>query len=401
MEINFTSGTSTATTASVSLPSGLSIDTSKLDTSGSNIFGFGIVSSAAAVTWCLIAANTGGTVLYFSQQSASNAGTGPLNGSSYLSSGQSAHFIVRNVPIQGWSSSVQMSDGYDGRQIAFMAEGAVSSSVGSNTLIGYSSIVKDDVNGWNSTNKEWEVPASGDYEIEVQHGIVTLGTAAVNQYAGALIHIDGGLVRQKYKYVENTGVQTWYISTSYSGPLTAGQKIKIYVDTNITSPTLTTGSSQTFVKIIKYANPQTMSATAKHTCSYQLAGGQTLTATGIIKFDTKLTDSYGSYDTSTGIFKPFEAGTYEISNQMFSINATTQADIRLRKNSVAIARHAVTPVYSAGTSIANNNSYMILTPIQVDLTSEDTLDLYNSSALGTGSIYNSAIDNILTIKKIK
>ena len=162
MEINFTSGTSTATTASVSLPSGLSIDTSKLDTSGSNIFGFGIVSSAAAVTWCLIAANTGGTVLYFSQQSASNSGIGPLNGSNYLSSGQSAHFIVRNVPIQGWSSSVQMSDGYDGRLIAASYQASSGQSITSTAVITMMGTkLYDTTNSYNTVTGVYTVPSAG------------------------------------------------------------------------------------------------------------------------------------------------------------------------------------------------------------------------------------------------
>lgn len=133
--------------------------------------------------------------------------------------------------------------------VAFSAEGATSNSVGTNTVIPYNTIIQDTHNRWNSTNKDWEVPVAGTYEVIVKHRILTAGTATVNQYAGAKIQIDTVDKDEEYKYVENTGVTSWFVSSTWQGPLNSGQKIRGVADTNITSPQLGTLAVQTKIII--------------------------------------------------------------------------------------------------------------------------------------------------------
>ena len=114
MEIKgfFTSGTSTATAAKISLPSGYSIDTNKCDaTSARDIFGvFGVMTSSAQ-HW----SNTNGAmgfvtrstsdvdVLYLSVSNANQTTVTLSDGNGVLSSGDSLTFQAK-VPIVGWSA---------------------------------------------------------------------------------------------------------------------------------------------------------------------------------------------------------------------------------------------------------------------------------------------------------
>ena len=96
LDIRFVSGTSTATEARMSLPSGLTSVTGP----NTHVAGFGVISAASAGMWTII---TEPTVTYvtFGRQGAANAGLTKLNGNDCLSSGNlfSARAAVR---IAGW-----------------------------------------------------------------------------------------------------------------------------------------------------------------------------------------------------------------------------------------------------------------------------------------------------------
>lgn len=134
--------------------------------------------------------------------------------------------------------------------VAFMAEGASSTAIGSNTTIPFNTPTLDTHGGWNSTNKDYTVPYSGVYKVNSQIR-VSSGGATVNQYVDCIIQIDGVTKREFAKYVENTTVSGWSAGTSYQAYLTAGQKIRTVGDTNIGTPSLTTGAAHTYMEIFR------------------------------------------------------------------------------------------------------------------------------------------------------
>lgn len=136
-------------------------------------------------------------------------------------------------------------------KVSFMAEGASSSTIGTNTVIPFNTPIEDTHAGWNSTNKDYTVPYPGTYKVNCQLRVTSGGGVAVNQYIDMIVQIDTVTKREGVKYVENASVAGWTAPISWQGPLIAGQKIRCVGDTNIGSPSLTTGSNHTYMEIFR------------------------------------------------------------------------------------------------------------------------------------------------------
>lgn len=134
--------------------------------------------------------------------------------------------------------------------VAFMAEGASSSALGSNTTIPFNAPAHDTHSGWNSTNKDYVVPFTGYYKVTCA-ARATFAGATVNQYFDTIIQVDNVTKREFVKYLENTGVAALSGITSYQTLLTAGQKIRGVADTNLAAGTLTTGATHTYLEILR------------------------------------------------------------------------------------------------------------------------------------------------------
>ncbi len=159
------------------------------------------------------------------------------------------------------------------------------------------------------------------------------------------------------------------------------------------------GTATNVTGIVAVANGGTGKASTSN-ASYQMATAQTLTSTAIIKFDTLIIDSSSEYNISTGIFTSLTGGTYAVSMQLFSLTATTAWEVQVRKNSSAVTRKQAQPVYSGGTSNINNQSYVTIPVVLVNLAVNGTIDFYNDTAIGTGTIYASTIDNFMSIVRV-
>ncbi|HPS76515.1 MAG TPA: hypothetical protein PLS53_00005, partial [Thermoanaerobaculaceae bacterium] len=101
----FTSGTSTAVQAQFSLPDGL---TAAASVSANSNVGMGSASFAATSNTIFVLATNGESFVKFSLSGA--AGLTPLNGSSFISSGQYIYFNFR-LPITGWSGTTAVQPG--------------------------------------------------------------------------------------------------------------------------------------------------------------------------------------------------------------------------------------------------------------------------------------------------
>lgn len=138
-------------------------------------------------------------------------------------------------------------DSLTSEPVIFVAEGATSNAVGTNTDIPFNTIVEDTHSGWSVGNKDWTAPISGYYEASFASKVS--GTASLNQYADFMIQIDGTTKRSIVQYVQYASGSGWHALVQWQGYLTAGQKINATVDTNITSPSLSTSASYTFMNI--------------------------------------------------------------------------------------------------------------------------------------------------------
>jgi len=110
IDCKFTSGTSTAVEARVSLPNSNVSSSAIASIRGAG--GVGIINQATASSYYPLIEQSVG-YLTFGIQTAAASGLNKLTGSNFLASGQIFHFTAR-VPIAGWSNSAQIVGSFAG-----------------------------------------------------------------------------------------------------------------------------------------------------------------------------------------------------------------------------------------------------------------------------------------------
>lgn len=133
---------------------------------------------------------------------------------------------------------------------------------------------------------------------------------------------------------------------------------------------------------------------SKFVASYALGSGQSISAGGVIKFDTKLVDTKSSYNTSTGILTIPENGYYKVSATLFSVDATTPWQYRVNHNGAQIARSNTSKVFQV-----TNQSTSDVGPIVFYANKDDTVD-FSFSPATSGNIYANSADNYFSIEKL-
>lgn len=314
-----TSGAPTASPLTINLTE--TVDTSKIANliATAQVLGSAnFLDAGIALYNGVVAYNTSTSVILI--PTATFSGSNPVGISSGFAASNTNPFvfgandkIIANfsVPIQGWSSSQIMSSDANTNVIAFSGNGATSSAVGSNTDIKFATISTDKTGSYNASTGEWEVLTPGYYVVTA--GARVTGSPSVGQYLDSIINVDGSPKREFLKYVENASVGGYSASVSYAADFTAGQKIKLVVDTNITTPTLTTGSTHTYMQIAKSSGPAQIMASESVSASYRISTDKTPSVSSPIDFDTKIFDSRNAVTTgSSWKFTAPTGGTYLI-----------------------------------------------------------------------------------------
>lgn len=349
------SGAPNATSLVINMPSGYSIDTSKI---------------AGGVTYDVpflhkITANNAGNELslqaYFATSStfgitylssATNAATTLVNATTPVTwySGATIHFSFI-VPIQGWSSSVQMSsDAGDGRVVAAgLTGGSATLPSGIATKITGitvdSTISKDSFGGWDNTLQRYNIVVPGFYKIS------TNGTyIGINGSAGASSNIvylyKNGANTSLIGTLETIAAYTVGASIMLTGttpPLwfNTGDYIEFYGFQNSGASRSLNGGKW---GIERLSGNTTVAAGESINAVYQQSSGQSIPsdADTIINFDIKNFDSHGMVTTGSGwkAIVPISGkyditGLVEFTGQTFTQGNVIYANV-LRYNSSGV-----------------------------------------------------------------
>lgn len=303
-------------TYTMSLPSGFAIDTSKLpNVPAISILGVGhyLAQSGYQNTQVQsIIYNSSTTVLAITDQNSTN---------NQFSSTQSTVFVNANdnwelnfkVPILGWSSSQVMSSDADTRVVAFSAKGTNSTST-SVVPVNFSTVTLDTHSGVSGNSYVVKVP--GIYKIELSDSTFTSSPDASNRHI--YIGVDGVTIKHVY---ESTGYGA-HTSASVLINLKAGQTI-----TGSVHAQDQTSIHDTEITIERLSGPSQIAASESVSCLYTGAPPTgTLGATeNVVKYGTKVKDSHGAYNPSTGEYKVPVSGVYSISASFMIIDGTTSA----------------------------------------------------------------------------
>lgn len=410
MEVKFQAATSGAPSGNftANIPSGYTIDTTKLLSTGTQEeIGFGRINDSGSAlyhfslrynsTVSIIGINLGASGTYVNEPSVVDGTTPIAFGASDFVNG---YF---KVPITGWSSSVQVSDGYDGRLIngVFALASATHTSTGNWQTLPSSTwtTVKDSTASF--LNGTYTIPSSGDYRVS---GAVVFAANGVGIRAARIIA--GGTT-----YPVTSGIAAHSLDDNFCllnqtvTNLKAGDTIVIQGYQN-SGGNLSYSTNATRVIIEKLQSPTTISATARLSARYTTAVGQSIpnTATNtIVDFGTKDWDDFGSVTTGASWrFTANIAGDYNIYVMThYSTSAWTAGNAaygNIFKNGSAYCTFDDPPIWASTT-----DAVPVKGKCKVRMNADDYIDIQiaNTRTAGATTLTTSAALNYVEIELIK
>ena len=313
----FTTGSApSAVLATMTLPNNLKtpadVDTYEL------VGTLGSGNSAPAAFTVLAEPNS--NVIYFGIQSNTTNGLTAQNGST-LFAGSVKYGLIAEIPIQGYSSNVQMSSDADTRIVAASAyfSGApswTSGSPGNFDIIGY------DTHGAITTGASWKYtcPVPGYYRV-------TVGIAYSSGAVSFILYRNG--TGEKYLCSTLSSVASYHVSGSATILCKTGDYLQIVPTASGTGDNNPPVDNSIFVE--RVSGPSVIAASESVNMCVTLANA--VTTSGNVNYDTVVFDSHGLYNAASGIYTVPMSGKFRIS----VIGSTTSAvNILVAKNGTPI-----------------------------------------------------------------
>jgi hypothetical protein len=275
----------------VNLPSGYTIDTTKISNTSYQSLGVVYATSGAGTS------NRTGTAIYGSTTSLRVVTD---NGATWSATAPgtfgNSDFVTVNAifPILGWSSNVQMSSDTDTRVVSMTGDRASTQSVTNQVTNLAFTASKDTHGGWNGTQYVVQVP--GDYSVSA--------TVADSVSSSWVV----------YAYVNGTFAKTLGFTGSgnYGGGTATLSNLKAGDLISIRAGATTTVHSGGCISIFRLAGPSLVAANEKVMARYSTVAGQAFTAgtQATVAFGTKSFDTHGA--APNGTFTANRSGVVEV-----------------------------------------------------------------------------------------
>lgn len=372
----FDSGTVTASEARISLPSGYTIDSTKV--SAIKLVGSITTPSKTQVVYC----NGGQSYLTF----------GGENGNTLTTTGGTNVFFA-DIPIQGLSSNVLVSSQTDTRVVTARAtkSGSQSVTAGAEATVAFDAATFDSHGTFNTSTGVYTVPVAGYYKVS---GVVTWtsNTFAANKVMQAAVYKSGSRQSRSNSFA-SASAGTWQPSTYINDIVScvAGDTIYVNVTNNDSSTqSILNGNDLTWVTIERLSGPSQIAASETVAASYTSTTGTVTvgTSSATVPFGTKVFDTHGMYNVSTGVATIPMPGKYRITASIRSTSAVSSTTIdysvflTLKKNSTTGLRTIGTYAYQVnGASL----SPYALGSCVVDFLAGDTFEVQINRDSGVSS----------------
>jgi hypothetical protein len=329
------------------LPSGYSIDISKIPVNPGNSSSVGSGAGFdGTTTFVGLNAFIGGTTYLKIFTS-----TGAVGSTIIPIGNANARFgFTAMVPIVGWSSSVIFSSDANTNVVALTSYRTTSMSAmaaATQTLASFPTVSKDTTGSFNATFDTYTVPSNGIYEI-TPNLLIICGASTTR--ANLSIYIDGA------QYCVNdtediTSAQQRNLGRTCKIPLNAGQTIKIYtlVDAGTASYVYSDGNKQSSLSISKISGPVQIAASESVSARYYTLVAQSVPNSGYNLIDFEVKD-WDSHNLITGAGSGIN-GTFRITAPI-SGEYRINSGIVLADNIYAIGNATALHIYKGGTSNA-------------------------------------------------
>lgn len=375
----------------LTIPSGLSLDSTKI-TDNNNV-GTAFVLDGGVATYVGIAyIGTNGIGLAINNSN-NLVGQNIPSADWWTSAGDNSLSVNISIPILGWSAGAQMSDGYDGRVIAFAIQNSSSFTVPANSyaapikVTNFSSSVLDTVGGFNSNT--YTARTAGLYKISF-----AVGTGNSASSKSIVIYKNGSPTLR----VDGAVVVYATISGAHILQLNAGDYVDLYAGSNHTS-------SENYIvqmyTIEKLSGSAFMSPTETVGALYTGAPptGTLNSSFNVVTFGTKVVDTHGLY--SGGIVKIQESGFYDIKSQVAltgTFSSATFGSLMAIEINGSVAYRG--PFSIAGSS-GSLSGYPVIAVDFIPLKAGDLVKILVATD-GTGAAYSTdGSRNSFSIKKVK
>lgn len=393
------SGAPTATTLTITLPSFLTIDTTKINSliGGSNLLGtFTIRDVSGSTTYGGQVGYSTSTVIVFNLDVGNAAGNfGALTQAAPMTfaTGDIIDIKIAGVPIVGWTSGFRTSG-----QIAqnlpgtFSAQKNATQSLTSGvaTKVTFQTINSDDQGLWDSVNNRVVIKSAGYYTTNGSLEYATNGTG----YRASFLYKNGAAIR--YNQINAQGGSFVTVVPLSSDPIymNVGDYFELFgVQTGGTLNINNSGS--TFFGVSKVLDSQTLMnirkiAYLKDVKTSGTVSGSMTSATWNKRTLNTIEDKFGIVSLSSSVFT-LQPGDYDISGYaMTYIGAGTKSRIRQTSGTPATVIIGMSnysnPASSNSTENVSNSFGGTIT-----VTTPSTFELQSYIAVNGGNTYNGGV----------
>lgn len=208
-------------------------------------------------------------------------------------------FVSRfSYPVQGWASSVQMSDSADVRSVSFYAYKTGGNQNGSSGVNTFTGVLKDTHGGFSLASGQYIIPVAGDYQFTLNYEWTTA------QAVGIGIAKNGAI----WGNYSSSASATYGGTTVLIADCKAGDIISFRSSTTSVL-NLTSFTAMGF----RVAGPTSIGATETVAVRAATGAGQSIsngTTPTTVLYGSKTLDTHGVYNTSTGVFTAPVSGVY-------------------------------------------------------------------------------------------
>lgn len=332
----FSAGTPSSASARLYLPSGLVLDSAVLP-DARNPLGRWTRNTASATTvkGGVLLADGGTNYLSWSADDYTSTlnPRAPQTGTTIFAASGAQFTVDVLVPIQGWSSSVQMSNDTDTRVViadAYLAANTTAAPNNSTVDILLNGVNTDTHGVINTSTGTITIPVSGYYNINARIGLFGANVLA-NRYVVFIRDSSNTLIAVGSEYTATAATVNGVVASATSIFLNAGTilKLSLFGAGNNSSSQLSisgSGAVTTRLSVSRVSGPSAIAASETVAAKYT-SSTTTITLSGSSRFinPTKDFDTHQAYNATTGEYTVPVSGKYRITAGFRTASATSTA----------------------------------------------------------------------------